>query len=162
MLLILCSMRVIAAERWVEYDGDPFIEPVKIRSTYYIDAGTTASGCQTTAGIIATCLEWMRPEYTFELYAVDEQGNIAEHIGSYKSKDTGYGINTHEGESKILKGKPLGTIERGLSIDVFCETEEDIQFWKKHDYVYMQIVTDSDNVLDSSCSSIEGNTNGNY
>ena len=133
-LLWVLGKTVQAAEK------DLFLEPTKIRCTCYIDDGLTASGCVTRYGIMAA-----RPDLigkTACVNAVNEDGSIGEFIGYFEILDTGYGRETGEGKSKILKGKTLGTIEAGLTVDIFMPTmhqaEEWIDTWG--DYVFITLV----------------------
>ena len=134
LLLGFYSMTIKAEQ------GDPFVEPIKVRCTCYIDEGYTASGQYTRPGIMANKREWIG--YVACLNAVNEDGSIGEFIGFYEILDTGYGRETGIGESKILKGRTLGTIETGETIDVWCPTmhqaEEWIDTWG--DFVYCRIV----------------------
>lgn len=120
--------------------GDPFTEPVKIRCTCYLDSGTTASGCQTREGIMAAKTEWMG--CIAEVNAINEDGTVGEFIGFFEILDTGYGRETGHGESKILKGKTLGTIETGETVDIWQPTLHAAEEWidRYGDYVYIKLV----------------------
>lgn len=120
--------------------GDPFEEPVKIRCTCYLDDGTTASGKQTREGIVASKREWIG--YVAELNKVNDDGTIGELIGYYEILDTGYGRETGVGESQVLGGRTLGTIEAGETIDVWMPTSNQAEEWidAYGDYVYIKII----------------------
>lgn len=117
-----------------------FYEPTKVRCTCYIDEGYTCSGAYTRPGIIAAKKEWIG--CVAELNAINEDGSVGEFIGFYEILDTGYGRETCVGESKILKGKTLGTIETGETVDVWQPTMHAAEEWidKYGDYVYVKII----------------------
>lgn len=119
---------------------DSFLEPTKIRCTCYIDDGLTASGCKTRYGIMAAKSDLIGK--TACVNAVNEDGSIGEFIGYFEILDTGYGRETGEGVSKIKKDKTLGTIEAGLTVDIYMYTLEDAKDWVKKysDYVYITLV----------------------
>lgn len=62
-----------------------------------------------------------------------------EFLGYYEFRDTGYGRETGTGESKILPGKSIGTIECGQTIDIYFETYEKCMEWGKRK-VYISII----------------------
>lgn len=60
-------------------------------------------------------------------------------IGIYEFRDTGYGEPTGRGNSQILKGQSVGTIEAGECVDIYMKTKEKCkQFGRQN--VYIQIV----------------------
>ena len=124
----------------VKAEQDPFTNPVILRCTCYLDTGTTASGCQTRPNIMAAKKEWIG--CVAEVNAINEDGSVGEFIGFFEILDAGYGRETGYGESKILKGKTLGTIETGETVDIWQPTLEAAQDWiKKYgDYVYVKII----------------------
>lgn len=121
-------------------EANPFVEPVKVRATCYCDGDTTASGRPVREGIIASKPEYMG--YVACINAVNEDGSVGEFIGFYEVLDTGYGRETGNGESKILKGKTLGTIETGETIDIYMPTQHQVEEWidTYGDYVYVKFV----------------------
>lgn len=137
---MLAVVIVLTCNTQVKADGgDPFTEPVKVRCTCYLDTGTTASGAQTRPNIMAAKREWIG--CVAEVNEINEDGSIGEFIGLFEILDTGYGRETGHGESKILKGKTLGTIETGETVDIWQPTLEAAQEWvKAHgDYIYIKI-----------------------
>ena len=120
--------------------ADPFNEPVKVRCTVYLDSGTTASGQTTRPGIMASKPEWIGCVACVN--AVNEDGSIGEFIGLYEILDTGYGAETGEGESQILKGRTLGTIETGDTVDIWMPTSHQADEWIDlyGDHVYIKLV----------------------
>ena len=74
--------------------------------------------------------------------AVNEDGSIGEFIGYQEILDTGYGRETGIGESKILKGKSIGTIEAGETIDFYMPTLHMAEEWVDTygDYLYIKLV----------------------
>lgn len=138
-LLNCITLKIQAFEKPVEI-GNITDDPQKIRCTCYIDNGITASGQYTRPGIIAAKKEWIG--CVAELNAVNPDGSIGEFIGYYEILDTGYGIETGYGQSKIKKGKTLGTIESGQSVDVWMPTMHQANEWVSlyGDYVYIKII----------------------
>ena len=60
-------------------------------------------------------------------------------IGIYEFRDTGYGQSTGQGNSKILKGRNIGTIENGTCIDVYFDTYEKCVQWGRRK-VYIKLI----------------------
>lgn len=73
------------------------------------------------------------------LYSVEDDGSIGEYIGTYEFRDVGYGQSTGYGNSKLLKGKSLGTIEAGQCVDIYFDTYEKCVEWGRRN-VYIQII----------------------
>lgn len=118
----------------------PVNEPVKIRCTCYIDSGTMSTGKQTRPFVMAATSEWVG--YTACVNAVNEDGSIGQFIGYYEILDIGYGAETGEGESQIFKGKSIGTIEAGRTVDVWMPTLHKAEEWVETygDYVYIKLI----------------------
>ena len=74
--------------------------------------------------------------------AVAEDGSVGEFIGFYEILDTGYGIETGVGQSKIFKDRTLGTIETGETVDIWQKDMESARAWidRYSDYVYIKII----------------------
>lgn len=143
-LTAITTMTAAAAPRIEPPQGDPFTEPVKIRTTCYLDSGTTATGRPTRHGVIATKPEWMQEGYIFQIWEVNEDGSLGDFCGYYEPLDTGYGIelDASEGQSRIKEGQAIGSIEKGYSIDIFCENEAEVREWQAGgDYYYIKILT---------------------
>lgn len=119
-------------------EANPFVEPAIIRATCYVDEGITTSGKQTRPGIIASKADYLG--YVAALYDVNEDGTIGDFIGYYEILDTGYGIETGSGESNIKKGRTLGSLETGDSIDIYMPTMHQVDEWIDNhgDYVYVK------------------------
>jgi 3D (Asp-Asp-Asp) domain-containing protein len=112
---------------------------ILIESTaYYNYNNTTCSdGTIPTYGTIAGKIEWLGKKA--KLYRVAEDGSIGDLIGTFIFHDTGYGQSTGYGNSKILKGKTVGTIENGTCIDIFMSTKEQcVNYGRKN--VYLEIL----------------------
>lgn len=120
--------------------SDPFNEPVKVRCTCYTDGGLTASGKEVRPGIMASKPEWIGCVACVN--KVNEDGSIGEFIGLYEILDTGYGRETGVGESRILKGRTLGTIETGETVDIYQPTMHQVDEWISNygDEVYIKLV----------------------
>ena len=140
LVLVICSCMVFGSVHLSAKEADPLEEPVKLRCTCYCDEGVTASGKQTRPGIVAAKKEWLG--YVACLNAVNEDGSIGEFIGYFEILDTGYGAETGVGESSIIKGKSLGTIESGKTIDIYYPTVHQAEEWidTYGDYVYVLLV----------------------
>ena len=138
--LVFVILALVYSPKSKAQSGDPFNESIKVRCTCYLDSGTTASGKETRPGIISSKKEWIGCVAC--LNAVNEDGSIGEFIGFYEILDTGYGREPGIGESKIIKGKTLGTIETGETIDVWCATRHQAEEWidTYSDYVYIKII----------------------
>lgn len=117
-----------------------FYEPVKLRCTCYIDEGITASGKEVRPNIMAAKRDWIG--CVAEINAVNEDGSVGEFIGYFEILDTGYGIETGVGQSKIFKDKTMGTIETGQTVDVWQPTMHAAEEWidKYGDYVYVKVI----------------------
>lgn len=140
-LILLAVLWVVGKYRLVveAREPNPFVEPAMFRTTCYCDEGVTASGKQTRLGIIASKPEYLG--YVACVNAVNEDGSIGEFIGYYEVLDTGYGRETGIGESKILKGKSIGTIEAGETIDFYMPTLHMAEEWVDTygDYLYIKL-----------------------
>ena len=121
-------------------EKNEFYEPVKLRCTCYIDQGVTASGKMTRPNIMAGKTEWIGCVACVN--AVAEDGSVGEFIGFYEILDTGYGIETGVGQSKIFKDRTLGTIETGETVDIWQKDMESARAWidRYSDYVYIKII----------------------
>lgn len=86
---------------------------------------------------IAGKVSWLNK--SVNIYKCNEDGTIGEFIGEYTFDDTGYGAESGVGESKILKGRTIGTIENGTCIDFFFDTEaECLEYGRRN--VYIQFI----------------------
>lgn len=142
VLLLLACLWLIGKLKLVTeaFESDPTLEPVKIRCTCYLDEGITASGCYTRPMIMASQKRYLG--YVACVNAVNEDGTIGEFLGYYEILDTGYGRETGWGESYIKKGKSVGTIEAGETVDIWMPTIHQAEEWiNLHgDYVYIKLV----------------------
>jgi hypothetical protein len=115
-------------------DGDPFQEPIKIRTTCYIDHGYTASGEYTHYGVAAGNRDWMG--YDAYIYRVDPStGGLGEFIGKFAMRDTGAGIDTDgDGRGDSIKNK--------TSIDIWQTNMSAALSWVRTygDYTYLYLV----------------------
>lgn len=106
---------------------------MKIRCTCYTDSGITASGEVTRDGIMAGKREWLGK--VAALYRYNADGSVGEFIGYYEFLDTGAGIDT-DGDGRG------DSIKKGLSVDVWKETDAEVKDWiaEYGDYVYIEII----------------------
>lgn len=140
-LIFFCLLLFFMFSITVKAEGsDPLSEPVIVRCTCYIDKGITASGQYTRPNTMAAKREWIG--YVACINAINEDGSIGEFIGFFEITDTGYGRETGRGESQIIKGKTLGTIETGETIDIWQKDMASAREWvnKYSDYVYIKII----------------------
>ena len=117
MFLVKDSLEVTASPNY--FVGDPQI----IRSTCYIDTGTTFSGVETRHGICAMKEEWIG--CVAMLWKVEADGSIGDFIGYYEVLDTG--------GAKWLKN--------GTCIDIWCDGMKEVEQWQSDigDYVYIKL-----------------------
>lgn len=64
---------------------------------------------------IAGKVSWLNR--SVNIYKCNSDGTVGDFIGTYTFDDTGYGAESGIGESKILEGRTVGTIENGTCID---------------------------------------------
>lgn len=111
-------------------------ELIKVSTTAYYDVhgyGHGADGKPLVEGLtLAGRKEWLG--MTAALYTED-----MELIGFYEFRDVGYGQPTGAGQSKLLKGKTIGTIENGTCIDIYFSSYEQCKAWGRKT-VYMQLI----------------------
>ncbi len=123
----------------INYMAD--VKPViKISATCYYNEYNIPSANGRELGMgkyLAGMVEWLGRDV--KVYRVNEDGSRGELIGVYKFDDTGYGSESGIGESKILEGKTIGTIENGTCIDVYMDTYEDCCTWGRQD-VYIEFL----------------------
>lgn len=140
MAVMPVSMPVSAATANKIYvdDGNIMEEPIKIRTTCYIDHGYTASGEYTHYGIAAGNEDWLG--YDAYVYSVDpDTGEIGDFIGKFAMRDTGAGIDTDgDGEGDSIKNK--------TSIDIWQTDMAAAKEWisKYGDYTYVLLTKESD------------------
>lgn len=86
---------------------------------------------------IAGKVSWLNR--SVNIYKCKSDGTVGDFIGTYTFDDTGYGAESGIGESKILEGRTVGTIENGTCIDFFFDTEaECVDYGRRN--VYIQFI----------------------
>lgn len=86
---------------------------------------------------IAGKVSWLNR--SVNIYKCNSDGTVGDFIGTYTFDDTGYGAESDIGESKILEGRTVGTIENGTCIDFFFDTEaECVDYGRRN--VYIQFI----------------------
>lgn len=113
---------------------------VLISSTAYCDKynRTSASGRELVEGkSIAGKVSWLHKQVN--IYKCNSDGTVGAFLGTYRFDDTGYGADSGVGESKIIEGRTVGTIENGTCIDFYIENEDDCLNYGRKD-VYIQFV----------------------
>lgn len=86
---------------------------------------------------IAGKVSWLNR--SVNIYKCNSDGTVGDFIGTYTFDDTGYGAESGIGESKILEGRTVGTIENGTCIDFFFDTEaECVDYGRRN--VYIQFI----------------------
>ena len=125
----------VSAE-YVSIDA-PFIQ---VSSTAYWDEYNrrSASGRELKENhSVAGKVAWLGK--TIKVYESNEDGSVGVLRGTYRFDDTGYGEESGCGNSKILKGKSVGTIENGTCIDFYHNTESECVRYGRQ-AVYIQIL----------------------
>lgn len=107
----------IPAEVW---GAEPELKKVNI-TAYYSENPTGCRGDMMREGIAAGKQEWYGKAV---IIYMDDNGKPGEVIGVYEVLDTGYGRDTGQGESKVKKGRHLGTIETGQTVDIYRDNYE--------------------------------------
>lgn len=115
---------------------EPEPELIKVSATAYYDIfgyGYGADGSPLVEGLtLAGKSEWLGKSAV--LYDSDMN-----YIGIYEFRDVGFGQETGYGQSKLLNGKTIGTIEAGTCIDIYFKTYEACKEWGRRQ-VYIQII----------------------
>ena len=110
----IIGVLTIPSEVWGA-ELQPELKPINV-TAYYSENPTGCRGDRMREGIAAGRQEWYGKAIV--LYK-DEDGKLGEVIGVFEILDTGYGKDTGKGESRIKKGRHLGTIETGETIDIY-------------------------------------------
>lgn len=83
---------------------------------------------------IAGKVSWLNR--SVNIYKCNSDGTVGEFMGTYTFDDTGYGAESGVGESKILEGRTVGTIENGTCIDFFFDTKaECVDYGRRNIYI---------------------------
>lgn len=114
-------------------EGNPFVEPARMRVSCYCEHGTTATGVKTRYGIAAGKKDWLG--YAVELNAINPDGSVGEFVGYFEFCDTGAGMDT-DGDGKG------DSIKNGQSIDIWINSLSEAYDWrdKYGDYMYVKII----------------------
>lgn len=113
---------------------------IKVSATAYWNEYNrgSASGRQLVQGkSIAGMVGWLHR--SVNIYRCNSDGTVGEFVGTFVFDDTGYGAETGYGESKILPGKTVGTIENGTCIDMYYDNLSGCKTWGRQD-VFIQFV----------------------
>lgn len=102
----------IPTEVW---GAEPELKKVNI-TAYYSENPTGCRGDMMREGIAAGKQEWYGKAV---IIYMDDNGKPGEVVGVFEILDTGYGRDTGKGESRVKKGRHLGTIETGQTIDIY-------------------------------------------
>lgn len=136
ILITLVTIMLLSSSKMIKsngQEGDPFVEPIQMRCTCYINQGITASGQHTRPFIMAGRREWLG--CVAIVYRINEDGTIGDFLGYYEILDTGAGIDTD--------GDGIGdSIKNGKSVDVWLPNMDAVRQWQKAngDYVYIKLV----------------------
>lgn len=95
--------------------AEPELKEIKV-TAYYSENPTGCRGDRMREGIAAGKQDWYGKAIV--LYT-NEDGRPGDLIGVYEILDTGYGADTGSGQSRIKKGRNLGSIETGQTIDIY-------------------------------------------
>lgn len=113
---------------------------IKVSSTAYYEKSDrhSASGRKLVEGYsIAGMVKWLNK--SVNIYKCNKDGSVGELLGTYRFDDTGYGADSGMGNSKILDGRTVGTIENGTCIDFYYTTESEcIEYGRRN--VYIQFI----------------------
>lgn len=110
----IIGVLTIPSEVWGA-ELQPELKSINV-TAYYSENPTGCRGDRMREGIAAGRQEWYGKAIV--LYK-DEDGKPGELIGVFEILDTGYGRDTGKGESRVKKGRHLGTIETGQTIDIY-------------------------------------------
>lgn len=116
---LIIGVLTIPSEIWGA-ELQPELKSINV-TAYYSENPTGCRGDRMREGIAAGRQEWYGKAIV--LYT-DEDGKPGEVIGVYEVLDTGYGRDTGQGESKVKKGRHLGTIETGQTVDIYRDNYE--------------------------------------
>lgn len=83
---------------------------------------------------IAGKVSWLNR--SVNIYKCNSDGTVGDFIGTYTFDDTGYGAESGIGESKILEGRTVGTIENGTCIDFFFDTEAECVDYGRRNVIF--------------------------
>lgn len=110
---------------------------IKVSSTAYYEKSSrhSASGRKLVEGYsIAGMVKWLNK--SVNIYKCNKDGSVGELLGTYRFDDTGYGADSGMGDSKILDGRTVGTIENGTCIDFYYTTESEcINYGRRNVYI---------------------------
>lgn len=113
---------------------------IKVSSTAYYEKSSrhSASGRKLVEGYsIAGMIKWLNK--SVNIYKCNKDGSVGDLLGTYRFDDTGYGAESGMGDSKILDGRTVGTIENGTCIDFYYTTESEcIDYGRRN--VYIQFI----------------------
>ena len=128
--------RAYICNEYLSYDA-PLI---KVSSTAYYEKSSrhSASGRKLVEGYsIAGMVKWLNK--SVNIYKCNKDGSVGDLLGTYRFDDTGYGAESGMGDSKILDGRTVGTIENGTCIDFYYTTESEcIDYGRRN--VYIQFI----------------------
>lgn len=102
------------------WGAEPELKQVNI-TAYYSENPTGCRGDRMREGIAAGKQEWYGKAVIIYL---NDNGRPGEVVGVFEVLDTGYGKDTGSGESRVKKGRHLGTIETGQTIDIYRDNYE--------------------------------------
>lgn len=134
-LLLSLFLPIVA---WAKDKPEDITEPIKVDMTCYAYTGNKcANGKYPKIGTCAYQRKYLN--YTAIVYE-DNNGEIGDFIGYFEIYDTGYGRATDKINPKT--NEPYGTIELGMSIDIYREDlEACYDFIAEHgDKAWVQIV----------------------
>ncbi len=122
LLIGLLAGMIIGVLTWPEeaWSAETDLKPISV-TAYYSENPTGCRGDRMREGIAAGKQEWYGKAIV--LYT-DENGQPGELIGVYEILDTGYGKDTGKGESRIKKGRHMGSIESGQTVDIYRDNYE--------------------------------------
>ena len=135
LLIILCALALAKPVNAEGGQKQPVL--VKVQTTGYYDYlyhwGIGYDGRPLVEGLtVAGKPEWLG--MSCALYDLDMRL-----IGIYEFRDIGYGKSLGYGQSQILKGRSVGDIEAGKTIDIYFNSRADALAWGRRT-CYMQLI----------------------
>ena len=135
LLILIIMFCVVVANPVQAQEKQP--ELIKVETTGYYDYlyhwGIGFDGRKLVEDLtVAGKKEWLG--MSCALYNMDFRL-----IGIYEFRDIGYGKPLGYGKSQVIKGKSLGDIEAGKTIDIYFKNKADALAWGRQT-CYMQLI----------------------
>jgi hypothetical protein len=144
----LVDSYLIADQDTPQKPGDVFhmgceYNPQLIATTGYCEGKTGSHGDLMRKGYCASCPDlYGSAVMVYEAIPAENGYEMGDYLTTLEIRDCGYGKSTGEGESQVRTGKTAGTIESGLSLDVYYPTFNECLEWMKttQGMIFIQII----------------------